>query len=68
MNLWEKVGHISNVGKIANILCRGSSDSGSTAGEENVKISERWYVWRINYKNFTRVGKLKGEKQKLELL
>lgn len=67
MNLWEKVGFISDVGKIDNILFRGSSDSGSKVGEENVKVSERWYVWRINDKNFTRVGKLKGENRKAEI-
>ena len=67
MNLWKKVGNISDVGKIDDILFRGSSDSGSKVGEENVKVSERWYVWRINDKDFTKVGKLKGENRKADI-
>lgn len=66
MNLWEKIGNIPDVGQIDHILFRGSSDSGSKPGEQ-IKVSDRWYVWRINDKDFTRVGKLEGENRKAEI-
>ena len=67
MNLWEKVVNSSTVGKTDDILFRGSNDSGSKVGEENVEVSDKWYVWRINDKDFTHVGKLKGENRKAEI-
>ena len=66
MNLWEKAGNISDVGKIDRILFRGSSDSGSRPGEQ-IKVSHKWYVWKINDSDFTRVGKLQGENRKAEI-
>ncbi|WP_312788857.1 hypothetical protein [Sphingobacterium sp.] len=67
MNLWEKVGSISEVGEINNILFRGSNDSGVKVGGDTIKVSHRWYIWHINDKDFTRVGKLVGENRKAEL-
>ena len=66
MNLWEKVGNIDDVGKTDHILFRGSSDSGSKPGEQ-IKISQKWYVWKINDNDFTRVGTLEGENRKAEI-
>ncbi len=66
MNLWEKVGNIDDVGKTDHILFRGSSDSGSKSGEQ-IKISHKWYVWKINDNDFTRVGTLEGENRKAEI-
>ncbi|WP_336040832.1 Imm26 family immunity protein [Acinetobacter dispersus] len=67
MNLWEKVGNISEVGDISKVLFRDTNDYGSKVGEEKIKISEKWYVWHINDHEFTRVGKLKGENRKAEI-
>jgi len=64
MNLWEKVGNAVEVGDPTNVLFRGTNDYGSVVGEDPIKISDRWYVWHINDKDFTRVGKLEGENQK----
>ncbi len=66
MNLWEKVGNTTDIGKIDSILFRGCSDSGSKPGEQ-VKVSNKWYVWRINDQNFRRVGKLQGENRRAEI-
>ena len=66
MNLWEKVGNIADVGETSHIVFRGSSDYGSKPGEQ-VKISHSWHIWRINDKDFTKVGKLKGEHRKAEI-
>jgi len=61
MNIWEKTGNIKEVGDTSKILFRGTSDYGSGMGEEPIKNSNNWYVWRINDEDFTQIGKLKGE-------
>ena len=65
MNLWEKVGHVSDVGGL-DVLFRDTDDCGVKEGEEPVKVSTNWYVWRIN-KNFQHVGKLKGAHRDAEI-
>jgi hypothetical protein len=67
MNLWEKSGNIKNIGKLDHILFRDTNDYGSKAGEKSIKISNNWYVWHINDKDFIRVGKLEGENRKAEI-
>jgi hypothetical protein len=64
MNFWEYVGNITEIGTIKDILFRDTSNYGSKAGEKPIKVSNNWYVWHINDKDFTRVGKLEGENQK----
>lgn len=66
MGFWDKVGNVTDVGKTTHILFRDTNDAGSKPGEQ-VKVSSKWYVWRINDNNFTRVGKLKGENRKAEI-
>jgi hypothetical protein len=66
MGYWESVGNITDIGSIKNILFRGTNDSGSKPGEQ-VKISDKWYVWKINDNDFTRIGKLEGENRKAEI-
>ena len=61
LNLWEKVGNNANIGDIRTILFRDTNDFGTKVGEAPIKISNNWYVWRINDDNFTRVGKLEKE-------
>ncbi len=67
MNFWEKAGNITEIGNTKDILFRDTNDYGTKAGEEPIKISNNWYVWRINDKDFTRVGKLEGENRKAEI-
>ena len=64
LGLWEKVGSNKNVGDINHILFRNIEDYGKRIDGELVKISSDWYVWHINDRNFTDVGKLKGENRK----
>jgi hypothetical protein len=66
MGYWEKVGNTDNVGNTKNILFRDTNDYGSRPGEQ-IKVSNYWYVWKINDDNFTRVGKLEGENLKAEI-
>lgn len=67
LNLWDKVGNIKNVGNIRDALFRGTSEYARKANEEPIKTSDKWYVWRINDNDFTRVGKLKGENRNAEI-
>jgi len=64
MKLWESVGNSDEIGNTTQILFRDTNDYGSKVGKEPIKISQNWYVWRINDKDFTRVGKLEGENRK----
>lgn len=64
--LWEKVGNIPFKGSV-DVLFRDTNDAGHALGEEPVKISHKWYVWKINDKDFTRVGNLTGENRKAEI-
>lgn len=66
MGLWEKAGNINDVGDLSQILFRDTNDVGSRPGEQ-ILVSEKWYVWRINDDDFTVVGKLKGENRKAEI-
>lgn len=66
MNLWEKIGNSINLGELSHILFRGSSDSGSKQGEQ-IKISRKWYIWKIGDVDFTQIGKLEGENRKAEI-
>ena len=63
MKFWEKVGNTTEIGNTTQILFRNTEDYGSKTGEEPVKISSKWYVWRINEK-FIDVGKLEGNNRK----
>lgn len=66
MGCWERAGNIANVGKTDHILFRNTSDYGSKPGEQ-IKISHNWYVWKINDRGFTRVGKLEAENREAEI-
>jgi hypothetical protein len=66
MNLWEKVGNTTQIGITANILFRGTSDYGVWIDDEPIRISEKWYVWKIN-EPFKDIGKLQNENRKAEI-
>jgi hypothetical protein len=61
LKYWNKVGNVTDVGKV-DVLFRDSSDYGNP----NVKISNNWWIWRIN-EPMKSVGKLKGTNQRAEL-
>ncbi|MFC1925939.1 hypothetical protein ACFLW2_04500 [Chloroflexota bacterium] len=61
MRFWEKAGKAPEIGKV-DVVFRDSDDYGTP----EIKISHKWYVWRINEK-FVYVGKLEGENQKAEI-
>jgi hypothetical protein len=61
MDLWGKVGQMKEIGSLDHILFRDTNDYGYKIGDEPIRISKNWYVWHINDKDFTRVGKLKGK-------
>jgi hypothetical protein len=65
LGVWEKVGKTAIDGDL-DVLFRGSRDSGIKLGDEPVKISEKWYIWKIN-EDFKYVGKLEGENKKAEI-
>jgi hypothetical protein len=67
LGCWEKVGNIDDVGKFEHILFRDTNDYGIIKGQEHVKISNNWYVWRINDPVSKKVGKLEGEYRKAEM-
>lgn len=45
---------------------RGTNDYGVWIEDEPVRISEKWYVWKIN-EPFKDVGKLEGENREGEI-
>jgi hypothetical protein len=59
--LWEKVGNATCPQKL-DLLFRDTNDVGS----KFIKISNNWYVWRIN-EDFQHVGRLEGDRQKAEI-
>jgi len=67
MGCWEKAGHIKEIGQLEYILFRDTNDYGVWINDEPIRVSQNWYVWRINDENFTRVGKLIGENCKAEI-
>jgi hypothetical protein len=67
LGYWEKIGRSDEVGPLDQILFRDTNDYGHKEGEEPVRISNRWYVWHIGDRDFTRVGKLDGENRKAEI-
>lgn len=67
LGYWEKVGNVADVGTFEHILFRDTNDYGTSKGEEPIKISNNWYIWRINDLVFEKVGKLEGENRKAEI-
>jgi len=66
MNLWEKVGNTAEVGNTSQILFRGTNDYGVWINDEPIRISENWYIWKVN-EPFKDVGKLEGDNRKAEI-
>ena len=62
---WNKVGNVSPVLPIS-VWFRDTNDAGFPAGGQPVKISSKWYVWRVN-EEFQRVGRLTGAHRDAEI-
>lgn len=60
MNLWTKIGKSDELGALDDILFRCTSDYGHKVGDVPKNTSSKWYVWKINDTDFTRIGKLEG--------
>lgn len=65
MSVWEKAGKAAIEEKL-DVLFRDTNDYGHKLGDEPIKVSNNWYVWKIN-EDFKDVGKLEGENQKAEI-
>lgn len=52
---------------IDNIIFRDTNDVIRKPGEEPIKISDKWFIWKINDENFKRIGKLEGENRRAEI-
>jgi Immunity protein 26 len=62
LRYWIKIGNISEVGDLTNILFRDTSDYGNV----EVKVSSKWWVWKINEEQKF-VGTLKGINKNAEI-
>ena len=67
LGYWGKVGNIDNVGTFNHILFRDKNDYGTIKGEEPIKVSHNWYVWRIGELKSTYLGKFEGENRNAEI-
>lgn len=67
LNLWEKVDNSSNVGNIRDIIFKDTNNYGHKQGDEPIKLSHNWHIWRIGDDKFTKVGKLEGENRKANI-
>lgn len=67
MNIWEKAGNIGEVGNTSDVLFRDTNDYGTVIGVQPIKVSNNWYIWRINDESFSRVGKLTGANKEAEI-
>ncbi|MEZ2442776.1 hypothetical protein AB6805_13725 [Chitinophaga sp. RCC_12] len=66
LEFWTKVGAIKDIG-IVDVIFRHTEDYGRAVNQAPVRISNKWYVWRINDPEITRVGKLIGENRNAEI-
>lgn len=67
LGYWEKVGKANEIGQLDHIKFRDTMDYGRKAGEEPIRVSNNWFVWRIGDVDFTDVGKLTGENRRAEI-
>ena len=65
LGFWEKVGHAAEIGT-TDVLFRDTDDCIRKPGEDPVRVSHRWYVWRINGE-FQRIGPLTDKYREAEI-
>jgi hypothetical protein len=66
-NYYNKIGNSKVFPDFDNIIFRDVDDLGLKIGEKPVLVSEKWFVWRINDKDFKFIGKLKDEYKHAEI-
>ncbi|WP_035644067.1 hypothetical protein [Flavobacterium sp. ASV13] len=67
LGYWEKSGNITDVGTFEHILFRDTNDYGTIRGQEPIKVSNSWFVWRIGDLKSTFIGKLEGDNRNAEI-
>jgi len=67
LELWDKVGTISDVGDIKHIIFRGTNEATRMEGDPFLEIAHNWYVWHIGDDDFKRVGELRGKNREAEI-
>jgi hypothetical protein len=67
LGLWEKIGKNENIVNLKTILFRGTKDYGHKVGEEPIRVSNNWHIWKINDSGFTKVGKLLDDYKKADI-
>lgn len=66
-NFFIQEGHGNIIGDFSKVIFRDTNDCIVKPGEEPIKISDAWFIWKIGDEKFTRVGKLKGENRNAEI-
>ena len=66
LGYWEKVGRCVDVGETEHVLFRTTPDYGRAPGEERVRVSDNWYVWKIGGPMIN-VNRLEGENRSSEI-
>jgi hypothetical protein len=67
LNLWENVGSNQNIGSFENILFRDTLDYGHKVGENPIRNSNNWHIWKINDEKFTNVKKITEQIRKADI-
>jgi len=67
LNFFHKEGKDLISPDLNSIIFRDTNDYGQKEGEEPIRVSNNWHIWRINDEKFTWVGELKGENRKAEI-
>jgi hypothetical protein len=67
LNFFRQEGKYDVSPGIRNIIFRDTNDYGHKEGEQPIRISNNWYIWRIGDEKFKWVGKLKGEYRMAEI-
>ncbi len=65
-DLWEKVGNSKAVGNLDYVF-RDTNDWARSSWEPPVKVSEKWYVWRLGDKHYTDIGRLNEKYKNAEI-
>ena len=65
-DIWERIGNCSVIGNLDYIF-RDTNDSARSSWEPPVKVSEKWYVWKLGEKKYTNIGKLSERYKNAEI-
>ena len=65
LGCWQKEGNVKQVGSV-DVFFKDTDDYGHKLGEQPIKTSYNWFVWKINEEKID-VGKLEGSLQQAEI-